>query len=179
MFPVWALIAGVVAGLQITAASAQTGPPNLKTPAPVIFLSDNLDEKDHLGFCIDTVGRGFGDKLHAHSCKPRGGDVQFAYDARSNRIMSAAFAGKCATLTAPASAGVTLGLVDCSDDSAEQAFVYDSSAKEFRPGDNQSLCLAAGGASRSAGPYMSRSLLLAPCAETDLWLRQWSVVDAE
>lgn len=173
------MIAGALLGLQNTTVSAQTGPPNLKTPAPVIFLSDNLDEKDELGFCIDTVGRGFGDKLHAHSCKPRGGDVQFAHDAQSGRIMSAEFAGKCATLTAPPAPGVSLGLVDCSDDSAEQAFVYDISAKEFRPGGSESLCLAVGDASRSAGPYMSRSLLLASCAATDPWLRQWSVIGAE
>ncbi len=173
------MIAVALAGPQNTTASAQSGPPDIKTPAPVIHLSDNLDEKDGLGFCIDTVGRGFGDQLHAHSCKPRGGDVQFAYDARSSRIMSAAFAGKCATLTAPAAPGVTLGLVDCSNDSAEQVFVYDSSAMEFRPGGSQSLCLAVGAASRSAGPFMARSLLLAACATTNLWLRQWSVVDAE
>ena len=54
--------------------------PNIKTPAPVIYLEDNLGEKDQLGYCIDTKGRGFGEKLHAHSCKPRGGDVQFRYD---------------------------------------------------------------------------------------------------
>ena len=178
-FLMWVMTAGALAGLQNKAVSAQSGPPNVQTPAPVIYLSDNLDEKDGLGFCIDTVGRGFGEQLHAHSCKPRGGDVQFAYDARSNRIMSAAFAGKCATLTAPAAPGVTLGLVDCSDDAAEQAFVYDSSAKEFRPVGSQSLCLAVGAESRSAGPFMSRSLLLASCAMTDPWLRQWSVVDAE
>ena len=43
-------------------------PPILQTPAPVIFLADNLDEPDHLGFCIDTVGRGKSDRIHVHSC---------------------------------------------------------------------------------------------------------------
>ena len=54
--------------------------PYIKTPSPVIYLENNLDEKDNLGYCLDTIGRGFADKLHAHSCKPRGGDVQFRYD---------------------------------------------------------------------------------------------------
>ena len=88
--------------------AAYSAPPDLQTPAPVIYLADNLDEQDNLGFCIDTVGRGFSERLHAHSCKPRGGDVQFDYDRR--RIVSATYAGKCATLQAPAAAGVSLGI---------------------------------------------------------------------
>ena len=70
--------------------------PQIRTPLPVIYLEDNLDEKDNLGYCIDTVGRGFAEKLHAHSCKPRGGDVQFKYDNDEKRIQSATFEGKCA-----------------------------------------------------------------------------------
>ena len=54
--------------------------PKIKTPAPVIHLSNNLDEKDELGYCIDTIGRGRSDRLHLHSCKPEGGDVQFTLD---------------------------------------------------------------------------------------------------
>ena len=44
---------------------------NIKTPSPVIHLKDNLDETDGLGWCIDTVGRGYAETLHAHSCKPQ------------------------------------------------------------------------------------------------------------
>ena len=98
----------------------------------MVYLADNLDEQDNLGFCIDTVGRGFSERLHAHSCKPRGGDVQFDYD--RGRIVSATYAGKCATLQAPAAAGVSLGLLDCSEASAGQIFDYDVDAMEFRPG---------------------------------------------
>ena len=47
--------------------AAYSAPPDLKTPTPVIYLADNLDEQDNLGFCIDTVGRGFAERLHAHS----------------------------------------------------------------------------------------------------------------
>ena len=52
---------------------AYAAPPDVKTPTPMIYLADNLDEKDGLEWCIDTVGRGLSDRLHAHSCKPRGG----------------------------------------------------------------------------------------------------------
>ena len=69
--------------------------PYIKTPSPVIYLENNLDEKDNLGYCLDTIGRGFADKLHAHSCKPRGGDVQFKYGYDQKRIQSATFEGKC------------------------------------------------------------------------------------
>ena len=51
--------------------------PNLQTPSPVIYLSDNLDEERNLGYCLDPRGRGFSERLHAHSCTPRGGDEQF------------------------------------------------------------------------------------------------------
>ncbi len=155
--------------------AAYAAPPDLQTPAPVIYLADNLDEQDKLGWCIDTVGRGFGERLHAHSCKPRGGDVQFRYDKDPRRITSATFSGKCATLTSPAAAGVSLGLVDCSKDSAAQDFDYDGETMEFRPGADRALCLVAGAASRSAGPFMSRSLELAPCAATDAARKQWRI----
>ncbi len=153
--------------------AAYSAPPDLKTPTPVIYLADNLDEQDNLGFCIDTVGRGFSERLHAHSCKPRGGDVQFDYDRK--RIVSATYAGKCATLQAPAAAGVSLGLLDCSEASAGQIFDYDVDAMEFRPGADRNLCLVVGAESRTAGPFMSRSLELAPCASTDAARKQWRV----
>ena len=153
--------------------AAYSAPPDLQTPAPVIYLADNLDEQDNLGFCIDTVGRGFAERLHAHSCKPRGGDVQFDYD--RSRIVSATYAGKCATLQAPAAAGVSLGLLDCSEASAGQIFEYDVDAMEFRPGADRDLCLVVGAESRTAGPFMSRSLELAPCASTDATRKQWGV----
>ena len=153
--------------------AAYSAPPDLQTPAPVIYLADNLDEQDNLGFCIDTVGRGFSERLHAHSCKPRGGDVQFDYDRK--RIVSATYAGKCATLQAPAAAGVSLGLLDCSEASAGQIFDYDVDAMEFRPGADRDLCLVVGAESRTAGPFMSRSLELAPCASTDATRKQWRV----
>ncbi|MCE2453136.1 MAG: hypothetical protein J4F48_09965 [Nitrospinae bacterium] len=160
-------------------SAAYAAPPDLRTPAPVIYLADNLDEKDRLGWCIDTRGRGFSDRLHTHSCKPRGGDVQFRYDEAARRIASATFIGKCAALLAPAAAGVTLGLVDCAKDASGQVFDYDGAAMEFRPGGDKTLCLVAGAASRSAGPYMSRGLGLAPCASTEKKFKQWRIKKAK
>ena len=164
-----------LAFLVCLAASAYAAPPDLQTPAPVVYLADNLDEQDKLGWCIDTVGRGFGERLHAHSCKPRGGDVQFDYDRGARRIVSATYKGKCATLLAPAAAGATFGLLDCADNSAAQVFDYDAEAMEFRPGADRTLCLVVGAASRTAGPFMSRGLGLAPCAATDAARKQWRI----
>ena len=174
-FKVCSTLAFLILLLLCVSTAARAAPPDLQTPAPVIYLADNLDEQDNLGFCIDTVGRGFGERLHAHSCKPRGGDVQFLYDKASRRIASATYSGKCAALTAPAAAGVSLGLVDCKKDSAGQAFDYDSDAMEFRPGADRTLCLAVAATSRTAGPFMSRGLELALCASTGSKYRQWRI----
>lgn len=149
--------------------------PELKTPAPVIYLSNNLDEKDNLGWCIDTVGRGFSERLHAHSCKPRGGDVQFYYKNETKQIVSATFAGKCATLDRAAAEGVSLGLLDCMTDSNLQSFVYSLKTSEFRPENDQSICLVVGRKSRSAGPFMSRDLTLASCDKTEARFKQWKI----
>lgn len=47
--------------------SAVAAPPELQTPEPVIYLADNIDEKDALGWCIDTLGRGWSEQLQTHS----------------------------------------------------------------------------------------------------------------
>lgn len=154
--------------------TASAAPPDLKTPAPVIFLADNLDENQNLGFCIDTVGRGLSDRLHAHSCKPQGGDVQFLFLAATGQIKSATFENLCAELLASAKDGVTLGLLPCSD-SPLQAFTYDPAKQEFQPQDTSGLCLASPGETRSAGPFVSRDLALANCASTPAAQKQWVI----
>ncbi len=159
--------------------SVQADPPDLQTPEPVIYLSDNLDEKDHLGWCIDTVGRGFSENLHAHSCKPQGGDVQFSYNETTRQIVSATYTGKCATLLAPAADGVALGLVDCSPASPLQVFTYLKETAEFRPAGDDSYCLVVGTTSKPAGPYMSRTLQLAPCESTEAKYKQWQIRGGE
>eukprot|EP00903_Cladosiphon_okamuranus_P001265 g1263.t1 len=149
-------------------------PPDLKTPAPVIFLADNLDENQNLGFCIDTVGRGLSDRLHAHSCKPQGGDIQFLFDPSSGQIRSATFDNLCAELLEPASAGGKLGLLSCSG-SPLQVFTYDTGKLEFRPKGVAELCLASPGETRQAGPFVSRDLALAACADTPAAQKQWVI----
>ena len=161
--------------LSLVTLPANATPPELKTPEPVIYLADNLDEKDKLGWCIDTLGRGWSEQLQTHSCKPRGGDVQFSYSKESRHIMSVEFPGKCATLHEAAAAGVSFDLLDCLATSAAQLFIYDAESLEFMPEGDRSLCIAAGAESRTAGPFMSRDLELAPCASTDASLKQWVV----
>ena len=155
--------------------SANAATPELQTPAPVIYLADNIDEKDELGWCIDTLGRGWSEQLQTHSCKPQGGDVQFSYNKETRQIMSVEFPGKCATLHEAAAAGVSFDLLDCSSRSAAQSFIYNAETLEFIPEGDRSLCIAAGAESRTAGPFMSRNLELAPCASTDARLKQWVV----
>lgn len=155
--------------------AANAAPPNVQTPSPVIFLADNLDEKDQLGWCIDTLGRGFAEELQAHSCKPRGGDVQFFHDAQSQQIRSVEFTGKCMTLSAPGNESVPFGLKDCLTDYPAQKFVYDRATKQFRLTNDETLCVSVAAQSRSAGPFMSRDLKLSQCADTDGILMQWIV----
>ena len=166
----------------MAATAAHASPPEIQTPAPIIYLADNLDEQDRLGWCIDTVGRGFSDRLHAHSCKPvtrRHGDVLFRHNTVSGQIMSATYDGKCAELLGSATAGTRLGLLDCTGAADRQKFTYDAATGEFRvaaSGDpNQNLCLAVAPTSRKAGPFMSRDLLLAPCDSTATKYKRWAI----
>jgi hypothetical protein len=171
-------IGGRLIGVSILMASAQVAcaaPPELKTPAPVIYLADNLDEKDKLGWCIDTLGRGWSDRLQAHSCKPYGGDVQFRFDRTSRQLKSVEFNGKCAELVDATSKTVAFGLLDCADGSARQKFDFDGERGRFKPAGQPGLCLAVGAASKSAGPFMSRALILADCEATDARFTTWIV----
>lgn len=162
--------------LLATAVSAQEGvtPPDLRTPPPVIHLADNLDEKDGLCWCIDTLGRGFSEDLQVHSCKPQGGDVQFSFLAETGSIRSVAYPGYCVTLRMQAEP-TRFGLADCNADDPAQGFAYDAESGALNPVDAPDLCLAAGEVSRTAGPFMSRDLVLADCSETDPALWRWVV----
>ena len=162
----------LVAILFTSAAFAE--PAKIQTPSPVIHLVDNLDEADGLGWCIDTMGRGFGENLHAHSCKPRGGDVQFSYKADSGQIASVPFEGKCMELIAPGDR-IAFGLRDCSADLGSQRFTFNAKSGQITPADSPQSCVAAGSASRSAGPFMSRDLVLVPCAGATSEFITWVV----
>ena len=164
----------LMVALSVISHKTQAAPPQLQTPAPVIYLADNLDEQDKLGWCIDTQGRGLSERLHAHSCKPQGGDVQFKFKAGTGQIMSAEYAAKCAELLAPGGS-VTFGLLACKAGAASQSFTFDSNSGEFHPKGKNDLCLVVGAGSRSAGPFMSRNLDLAACASTAVKFKKWIV----
>lgn len=155
--------------------TAMAEAPALQTPAPVIYLADNLDEVDALGWCIDTLGRGFSEQLQAHSCKPQGGDVQFFFDGETGQIQSTEFAGKCMTLSEPENEAVPFGLKDCLENDASQQFAYAAETMQFTLASDETLCLSVAETSRSAGPFMSRDLKLTPCQSTDSVFMQWII----
>ena len=159
--------------LEVTSAN----PPILKTPSPVIYLADNLDEQDQLGYCIDTRGRGFNEELHAHSCKPSGGDVQFFYNKETLQICSVEFTGYCIKMPGGASKGMSLRLVESDTSSSDQKFIYNEDSGEFAPKEGLTLCLAVGETSRAAGKYMARSLTLELSSETDVKFKQWVILE--
>lgn len=148
--------------------------PILQTASPVIHLADNLDEKDALGWCIDTLGRGFGERLHAHSCKPTGGDVQFQFETDNGLIRSVAFSEYCMTVSPNDQTTFALDTCDATD--STQAFAYDTDTGWIRAVSDNTQCLAVGGESRSAGPFMSRELLFLPCADTPEQFIEWVVL---
>ncbi|MGI9365833.1 MAG: ricin-type beta-trefoil lectin domain protein [Rhizobiaceae bacterium] len=163
------MAAGSLVPTLVSAAATQ-----IKTPAPVIYLADNLDEADGLGWCIDTVGRGLSDRLHAHSCKSRGGDVQFRFDQTTGQIASVTFEGKCMARHNPPDTSKPLRLIQCND-SPQQSFVYQNESQTFRPADEPNLCLTAGSSSRKAGPFLSRNLGFATCSENNSLLQRWVI----
>lgn len=149
--------------------------PSIQTPEPVIYLADNLDEQDNMGWCIDTQGNGFSDIVHAHSCKPLDGDVQFYYNEETRQIFSAEYDDFCIEMTGGPSQGMTLNLVESDSNSSNQKFTYNSESGEFIPEADDTLCLAVGATSASAGPYMSRTLSLEPIATTEVGLKKWVI----
>ena len=152
-------------------------PPIIQTPSPVIHLANNLDEQDQLGYCIDTRGKGFNEELHAHSCKPSGGDVQFFYNKETLQICSVGYIGFCIEMPGGASKGMSLRLVESNMSSSDQKFIYNEDSGEFVPEANLTLCLAVGETSAAAGIYMSRSLTLELSSETDVKLKQWVILE--
>ncbi len=168
------IIPTLVLPLFLVAGIAGADAPVLQTPTPVIHLADNLDEADGLGWCIDTLGRGFSEVLQAHSCKPQGGDVQFTFVETSGLIRSVEYPEYCAEVLQNGDAQFGLTLCDAANPS--QQFNYDPETLAISPADDETLCISVGATSRSAGPFMSRDLLLLSCANVDPDLRAWIVV---
>ena len=149
--------------------------PVIQTKGSVIFLADNLSEKAKLGWCIDTKGRGLTDLLHAHSCKPRGGDTQFSYDVETKMIRSVAYENKCMSLSDPDNAKIPFGLLDCVDGDSTQQFDYDAGSMEIRIAADPTQCIAVAQTISNAGPFQSRDLIFVPCTELDLSFKQWVI----
>jgi len=159
---------------------ALAGAPDLQSGTPVIHLSDNLDEPDALGWCIDTKGRGFNTDLHAHSCKPgtRGPtDTQFAYDPTSALVRSVPFDTYCMAWRGAAEPVFPLGLIECDPDDERQRFDHDAQSGEIRVRGDSSLCVVVGATSTSAGPFVSRDLLVAACDDIAPRFKRWTVLD--
>lgn len=160
--------------------AAHAEAPILQTGAPAIYLADNLEEKDRLGWCIDTVGRGFAEILHAHSCKPSSGaplDTQYSFDAATGQIRSAAFEGKCVTFSDPENPERPFGLLDCTAGEPSQTFVYDDASMEIRIGSDPSKCMVVAETFRAAGPFLSRDLMQADCTSVEDRFKQWIVMN--
>lgn len=157
------------------AAPAQAAAPTIQTEGPVIHLADNLDEEAQLGWCIDTLGRGFNEVLHSHSCKPSGEDVLFTYDAERGMIQSPTYDGKCMALSAPDSAETPFGLLDCDAEDAAQRFSYDPETMELHPGDDAAQCVTVAPQIDDAGPFQSRALRLAACDALEPGFKQWVI----
>ena len=156
--------------------AALAGEANVRTPSPVIHLKDNLDEEDGLGWCIDTVGRGYAETLHAHSCKPQGGDVQFAHDPEAGAIQSVAFSEKCIAVLSEG-ASTDFGLRDCDIADPAQQFSFDPASGAIAPGGAPGHCMGVGESSRGAGPFMSRDLVLDACGAIEPARRTWVIRD--
>lgn len=166
----------------VVSSNAMAEAPELKATAPFIYLADNLDEADKLGWCIDTVGAGFNEKLHSHSCKPYGGDdtsprandVKFTYNAETGQIASHIFENKCMDLNDAENKAVPFGLVDCSS-SESQKFVYVEDKGQIQLASDTSMCVAVAPTSTKAGPFMSRSLMVEKCEGTDALYTTWLI----
>lgn len=149
--------------------------PKIQTIGPIIHLADNLNEEASLGWCIDTDGRELTDLLHAHSCKPQGDDVLFAYSADSGMIESATYAGLCMAYSAPANAVNPFGLIACDETDPAQSFIYDDDSLEIRLNMDTAQCVTVAATIDNAGPFQSRDLILAACEDLAPSFKQWVI----
>lgn len=160
--------------------------PTIPTEAPYIALSDNMDEPNGYGFCIDTYGPGKSELMQTHTCKPKtakdaprndpGHDVRFEYDPITKRISSYAFEGVCMQVLI-AKGKSEFALLDCSDH-PHQKFVYKTADKTLRLDSDQHYCVAVDPELEEAGPWVKRGLNLVECSKTESTLKQWTIVEA-
>lgn len=157
--------------------------PSVPTEAPYIVLSENLDEPNGYGFCLDTYGPGQSELMHTHSCKPKtpkgtpkndsGHDVRFEYDPATQKIRSYAFEGQCMQVLI-AKGKSEFGLLKCSDH-PHQKFIYKLTDKTLRLNNDQNYCITVDSKTTEAGPWVKRALKLAECSKTEATLKQWLI----
>lgn len=169
--------------LLILGGAASAEAPQVPSDAPYVVLSDNLDEPNGYGFCIDTYSRGQTDLMQTHTCKPaREGaprddqdhDVRFLYNADTRQVASYAFEGYCMQALIAAEQTV-FALLECGDH-PRQKFTFDSADQSLRLEEDQTRCVSVATETQAAGPWVKRPLLLTTCDDTDASLRQWTVV---
>ena len=168
----------LIAALLVFPAIAHADGLALQNTGPIIYLADNLDEQDNLGYCIDTQDRGQTEGIQLHSCRPDTGsspdkDVLFSLNEETGRIEHAEFTGFCLTVN-EAGAEAALGLLSCNDSDAQQ-FTFDARSGEIHPGGDPETCLVSSTESKTTGPFMSRPLLVAACADSAAELKTFTV----
>ncbi len=177
-------ILSVFAVCTILGTSALAAPPEVPTSAPYIVLSDNLDEPNGYGFCIDTMSLGLNDLMHSHTCKPQQEgaernspqhDVRFMFKADSMQVESYAFEGLCMQALLAAGRDTVFALLECSD-APRQKFVYNQDDGTLRLEEDQARCVGVVSETVPAGPWVARGLVLAACDELEDSLKQWTVV---
>ncbi|MBO1255714.1 hypothetical protein J3L16_08460 [Alteromonas sp. 5E99-2] len=169
--------------LVLFAGFASAANPKVPTEPPYIALSENIDEPNGYGFCLDTYGPGQSELMQTHSCKPKtakgtprndsGHDVRFEYNAETKQIRSYAFEGQCMqVLTAIGKS--EFALLSCSDH-PHQKFIYSTTDKTIRLDSDQDYCVVVDSKTVEAGPWVKRALQLVECDKTEAELKQWLV----
>jgi len=172
-----------LSALAVMSSVAYADEPNVPSAAPYIVLSDNIDEPNGYGFCLDTLGAGQTDLMQTHSCKPHkddeprdyeGFDTRFSYNSDTGQIEAYAFEGFCMQALISNTTAV-FALLECSDH-ARQKFVFDESAQTLHPQEDKESCVTVASVTEEAGPWVKRSLMMQNCVDVDASLKQWTVV---
>ncbi|MEP3333570.1 hypothetical protein [Sedimentitalea sp.] len=165
------------------AGIANADAPKVPSEAPYIVLSENLDEPNGYGFCIDTYGAGRSDLMQTHTCKPasegeprsyEGNDTRFEYDANTMQVASYPFEGFCMQALI-ATDKSEFALLECNDH-PRQKFAFSEADQTLRLNEDNTKCVVVSAETVPAGPWVKRALSLENCDEVDAVLKQWSIV---
>ena len=140
---------------------------------PSVSVSDDLDEPQQWGFCIDIYGFGAShdcDELQARSCKTNGDDTQFEYHQATKALRSVNYNANCRRESNPdnrgcvkvsddfdVTDGAPMALGEC-DESERQTFEWVASGDNFElrmkvgADDEDDLCLSVSDTSMIPGP---------------------------